>query len=199
MRLTARPLISVPVLLALAAAAFLAMWAWSPAGGGGLTESGRTNVNVEYTVRDAFGVIKAHGLLHNATTDNLLDDAADRLSTTGITTATANIYSNITLCSTNPNATLNNSDGFTPAGICTLTSNVGTNPVVSSVTPGTASYTAVTTFTASGAATIAELQLSKNLSASTAPANVDLGASQDVSITPASSDTLEITSTVTIN
>lgn len=199
MRLTARPLISVPVLLALAAAAFLVMWAWGPAGGAGVTESGRINSNLEYTVRDAFGAIKSHGLLHNATSANLLADAEDRLSAT-VNVLAADVYTGLAICSNNTN---NGAvDGFTPnATLCTLiTAVTEANPkTAATVNAGTATYNIVQLFTATGAITITELQLVKNPVDTTQPVVGNIGAAQDVNITMATSDTLTITWTVTIS
>ena len=196
MRLAARPVtIGLPVLLTLALAAFLALWLWGSGGSTGLTDTGKTTGTVEYWLTGADGVLKEHGILTNATTSNLLADAEDRLSAAG-TTAATDIYTNISLCTTNPNSGAAN--GFTPTVTCTLSTVVGTNPVLGTITAGAATYDVDTTFTATGATTILELQLSKNLVASTAPANTDLGAARDVSITLASADTLAITWTITI-
>ena len=60
-------------------------------------------------------------------------------------------------------------------------------------------YTVTTTFTAAGASTINELELSKNLVLSTAPAVGDIGAVQAVTLVLAGGDTLLITWTIDID
>ena len=80
MRVATRPsvLFGVPVLLAIAVGVFLATWSFGA--GGGSAEQARITSNIEYIVRDANGVIKVHEFAKNATTAQLLDDAALRIT-----------------------------------------------------------------------------------------------------------------------
>lgn len=166
-------------------------------GGGAKSEDSFVTANVSWVVTDASGNIKSQGSGHNFTSSNLVNDARTRLSTATNVVA-ADIYSNISLCSTASTGVTAN--GNAPTAACTLSSNAGTNPVLSTVTNTTQGvYTAATTFTASGVSTINEIEISKTLAAATAPTTATIGAVKLVTIVLASGDTLAVTWTISIN
>ena len=168
-------------------------------GGGAKGEDSFVTANVSWIVTDASGNIKSQGSGHNFTTANLVNDARTRLSTATTVDAAA-LYSNIALCSTASTGTSTTTNGGTVLAACTLSSNAGTNPVLSTVTNTTQGvYTAVTTFTAAGEVTINQIELSKALVTSTAPATTAIGAVKAVTIVLASGDTLAITWTISIS
>ncbi|MBI2171958.1 MAG: hypothetical protein HYU30_08085 [Chloroflexi bacterium] len=180
------------VVLALIAA--MALWAFNPSGGAG--ENALIKTNVDWKVFGADGVLKSQGVGHNFTSSNFVNDARTRLSTVTTVDAAA-LYSNISACSTASTGVTAN--GATPTAACTLSSNIGTNPVLASVTNTSQGvYTAVTTFTATDASTINELELSKTLAASTAPTTATIGAVKLVTIVLAAADTLQVTWTITV-
>lgn len=84
MRVAARPLtIGVPVLLALALAAFLALWLWGGVGGTGASSNAGLTWNVEYWQRSASGVLLDHQKLSNALTAVGKEAAMERLIRAG--------------------------------------------------------------------------------------------------------------------
>ena len=162
--------------------------------------------NIEYTVRDANGVIKDHQVYKNATSENLLGDAIRRLSRSGINTD--DVYTGIALCETN-DANAGAQNGFEPSGLgdsCEVSEDmVGANPATDSldvdsqtVSSGSndsnPSYVVSNLFEADSSTTIEEIQLVKGLSVDSA----DVGAARDVLIGLDSFDKLEITWTVSI-
>jgi hypothetical protein len=157
----------------------------------GVTDRGTVAGLIEYTVRDASGNIKMSRLIHNTTMAALLNDARARLGVDGTTLASNNsdLYDNIQACS-----------AATSGASCTLSSALDANPADGTNTSETESgnYKVVKTFTASGASTIAELQLTRG-AATSGTAETNIGAFQGVSITLANGDTLQITWTIDID
>ena len=206
MRLAKRPVaIGVPVLVALALA-IMVLWAWGLAGGSSLNDGGKITGMVEYTVMGADGVIKDHKIIHNATDDVFLNEAASRLSAAA-TLAEADLFDNIQLCT-------NVAAGSITAGAATLcvgvdlngaTALLGGNPADTTPTDpaGVGNYQAVNTFTcveAGGCPAIAAIQLAKGSAADgTVEGIADVGAVQVITVTLADTDTLQITWTVTIS
>ncbi len=183
------------VLLALAAG--MAWWTLN-ANGPGTGANATIKTNIEWKLFDPQGVLKSQGVGHNFTTANLINDARSRLSTATTTDASL-IYSNIALCSTASGGTAATTDGGTVTSTCTLSTNEAINPALATVTNTTQGvYTAVKTFTATGASTINQISLSKNLVSTTTPATTDMGALKAVTIVLASGDTLQVTWTVTV-
>ena len=181
--------IGVPIsILAVLVAALALAYGPRPGGGSGFTEQQRIAGVIEYSVWDAFGTIKTHKVIHNTTLALLLNDARDRIGIDGTTITNTDLFDNIQLCS-------NNASG----GSCTLTVNIGTNPADGTNTAlgESGNYHTVNTFTATGAATIEEMQLTRGTTGS--GENTNRGAWQDVSITLASGDTLQVTWTVDID
>jgi hypothetical protein len=151
---------------------------------------------VEYTVRDAQGDIRFQSARHNTKLTAFLNDARDRLggadgSLTGL--GNTDLYDNIQACSADASG-----------GACTLSSNLTANPAdgTQSTLAGDGdggNYQTVVTFTASGgSSTIEELQLTKG-AATNGVADTGRGAWQNVSITLASGDTLQVTWTIDID
>ncbi len=196
---TKAKVIGVPMVFAAALMALLAVWSFGSASSAAGVETPWITSNVEYTVTDAMGRVKAHEFFHNATSSSLLGDAEDRLSATA-TIGADDVYTGIAICSNNPNAAAN--DGDTPSGtLCNLITAVSeNNPVTAgTVNPGTNTYNIVQTFTATGGITITELQLVKSPTDTTQPVVAEIGAFRDVSVTLTGTDTIQITWTVTIS
>ncbi len=186
--------ISSPVLLAvLIALSALAAWTLlrdKPTAI--LGESAGIKGEISYLVKDSSGVIKEQRSIHNTTLTALKNDARARLGVDGTFTGLGNndLYDNI-------QAVGSDLSGATPTN-AQLSTNLDANPADGTNTAGgNGVYTTVKTFTASGAATIEELQLTKG-SATNGTAEAP-GAWQNTSITLASGDTLQITWTITIN
>lgn len=190
----------VLTLVAMVAMAMVGLWqlGYSQGGAGSVaTDVGRIRGLIEYEVRDASGRVKEHRVIHNATLAALLNDARTRLGVDGAFTGLGNndLYDNI-------QAVSSDLSGATPTN-AQLTTSIGSNPVDG--TNATASigadvsgnYTVITTFTATGAATIEELQLTKG--AATSGAAEAPGAWQNVAITLANGDTLQVTWTIDID
>ena len=181
--------------------ALLAVWSFGNASSGAGVETPWITTNVEYTVTDAMGKVKAHEFFHNRTVDNLLEDAEDRISATA-TVAAADVYTAIALCTNNPNT--GGSDGDSAAA-CTLIADANVdenNPVLAgSVNAGAATYNVVHTFNATGGQAgmdIRELQLVKAPTNNTPPTAAQIGAVRDVVVDLAPGDNIQITWTVTI-
>lgn len=196
MRMSARPLMTgVPMLVLVALMAFWALWAWGVGGGAGASDIGRVSGVIEWTQRDASGNVLSHQTIHNTTTTLLKNHIRTLLGTAGGpagVTTDADLYDNIQLLTANDV----NREVTPIAG--DLSANLTANPADGTNADGaTGVYTTVVTFTATGASTIEELQLTKGAATSGTPETI--GAYQDVSITLASTDTLEVTWTVTIN
>lgn len=191
--------IGVPMIVAAALMAMLAVWSFGSASGAAGVETPFITSNVEYTVSDALGRVKAHEFFHNATSTNLLEDAENRISATA-TIGADDVYTGISICSNNPNNGAAN--GSTPSStLCTLITDVSeANPkTAATVNAGTKTYNIVQTFTATAGITILELQLVKSPTDTTQPIVGEIGAYRDVSVTLANTDTIQITWTVTIS
>ncbi len=193
----ARPIkIGLPLALIVALVAALVLFAFGSAGGGsGFTDGSRISGTIEYTVRDAFGAIKAHKIIHNTTTTLYLNAIRDVLGAAGgpaAITTDADLYDNIqVLTADDANREVTPADGD-------LSINLDANPKDGTNTsPGAGQYETVVTFTASAASTIEELQLTKG-SATSGTAET-IGAFQNVSITLANLDTLQVTWTITVS
>lgn len=186
--------VSIPALLTvvIALSALVAWMALRDKSAASISESAGITGNISYILKDASGNVKEQNSIHNTTLAALKNDARARLGVDGTFTGLTNadLYDNI-------QAVASDLSGATPTNP-QLTTNLDANPADSTNTAGGAGvYTAVKTFTASGAATIEELQLTKGAAANgTAEAP---GAWQNTSITLASGDTLQITWTITIN
>ncbi len=188
-----RPSTSIPVLLTLAVA-MLGFWGFTTrsASPSGTEESARIIGLIEFTILDANGNLKEHRIIHNTTLAGFKNSARDRLGVDGSLTSVSNtdLYDNIQLCS---------NDVSGDASTCTLSANLDANPADGANTSGgTGVYSTVKTFTASGASTIEEMQLTRG-SAVNATKDTNVGAWQNVSITLANTDTLQVTWTVTIS
>jgi hypothetical protein len=147
---------------------------------------------IEYTVLDADGQTKTHKIIRNTTADGFKNDARARLGTLVTSLVADDLYDNITLCSVAATSTI--------CATGNLSANLDANPADSTEANGaTGVYTATKTFTASGASTILALQLTKGVVVNAANTNQSVGAYQSVNVTLASSDTLQITWTVTIS
>ncbi len=176
--------------------ALLAIWSFGSANGAAGVDP-RISANVEYTVVDALGNVKAHEFFHNATSDHILDDANDAISDSSFTVGSATVFTGIAICSDEPNDGAAN--GFAPATCTLITAVTENNPVTAgAVNLGEQTYNVVQTFTATGAITIEELQLVKNPVDTTVPVVGNIGAVRDVAVTLANTDTIQITWTVTI-
>lgn len=188
--------VAVSLVLIVAAAAVAGFWRLGYNQGESATDGGTIAGYIEYTVRDASGNVKAHKLARNTTTDTLKNAARARLGVDGTTLAAANadLFDNIQACSANATG-----------GACTLVthtllqvSGANANPADGTNTAGgTGVYTTVVAWTATGALTIEELQLTSG--AVTSGTAQTAGAFQDVSITLANTDTLTVTWTITIS
>jgi len=196
MGMTARPFITgVPTVLLVGLLAIWAIWAWGVGGGAGASDIGRISGMIEWTQRDASGNVLAQQTIHNTTTTLLKNHIRTLLGTAGGpagVTSDADLYDNIQLLTAN-----DTNREVTPAN-ADLSANLDANPADGTNADGTVGrYTTVVTFTASGASTIEELQLTKG--AATSGTAETIGAHQDVSITLANTDTLQVTWTVTIS
>lgn len=159
--------------------------------GTGVADRGAIVGSIEYTVRDANGVVKEHKAIHNTILSGLLNDARARLGIDGTTIGNSDLYNNI-------QAVGSDLSGTTPTNL-QLSSNLDANPASGTAATATESgnYTVTKTFTASGASTIEELQLTKGAAANGTAETP--GAWQNVSITLASGDTLAVTWTIDID
>ena len=188
--------ISIPALLILAVAALMAFFAFGSATGSEFADGGRIKGVVEWVQRDATDVVLNQSLSGNTTMDLIKDDARARLGVSGTTAPTSDtdLYDNITLCGTDDSG-----------GLCSTISDVSNitenNPQSGTgATGATGVYTVALTFTASGAVTIEELQLSKGAVVDgTPPSTANIGAFQNVSVTLANGDTLTVTWTITVS
>lgn len=198
------------VALSLALVAVVALGAFSALAGRNGATGANANVttNVNWTVRDAQGLVKAQGASHNYTARNLINAGRTRLSAATNVQA-ADIFANISLCSTGADTdgvagdpiTVAAANDFVANTACVLSANLAANPQLADIAnvAESGNYTATKLFTAAGAVTIRELELSKNLAAGAAPATADIGAVHNVTIDLASGDTLQITWTVDID
>lgn len=157
--------------------------------GDGGPENPRVVGIITYTVWDASGAVKTHQVIHNTTLALLLNDARDRIAVDGTTINNDALFDNIQLCSDNGSG-----------AACTLSTNLDANPADGTNTAlgESGNYQTVKTFTASGASTIEEMQLTRG-TATNGVMETTRGAWQNVSITLASSDTLQVTWTVDID
>ena len=183
--------ISVVAVAALAVMAFLLMQG-TAGSGGGIGESFGIKGIVSYEVRGADGVLKAFRTHPNATLDLFLNNTRDRLGKAGepaAVTGDDNLVDNIQACS-----------GDVSGAACTLAANLTANPIdgTNATLAETGNYETVATFTANGASTIEELQLSSGAVVN-ATAQTTRNAWQNVSITLAATDTLTVTWTIDID
>lgn len=158
----------------------------------GAVETAKIIGLIEFTVFDSNGNLKEHRIIHNATLTGFKNAARERLGIDGSLTGTSNtdLYDNIQLCS---------NDVSGDSSTCTLSANLDANPADGTNTSGaTGVYSTVKTFTASGASTIEEMQLTRG-AATNSTKDTNVGAWQNVSITLANTDTLQVTWTVTIS
>lgn len=197
MRVAARPVVmGVPVLLAIALAAFLAMWAWGPVGIS-FTEKGTVNGIIEWTVYDSSGNVKAHDIIHNNVTNLGLDEIVTRLVEDDVTDAD---FDEIRLLS---NATTGGAPNGSTDGTVNVTGGsptVNTGVTINGDTTGNA--TVATTFSATGTAPIVEIHLTKTAIAQGAGMNYaagDILAFQTVNITLESGDSVTFTWTIDID
>ena len=174
------------------AALVLSMMLWSTMSNdqNGVGDLGKVKGVIEYTVRDASGAIKERVTINNNTTPVLLNAARDRLGVAVAGLTADNRFDNIQAA---------NADLAGASAAANLSANLDANPNGTNAGAAGADgvYTATQTFTATGASTIEELQLtSGNATSGTSEA---AGAFQDVNITLADTDTLTVTWTVTIS
>lgn len=193
MNLTAKPIrFGVSALIILAIMAGLVVWAWGQGGaGGGLGESASLRGNVEIIHYDADGNIKFQRVEHNATTTAFLTAAAERLSQDGVGVTDAQKFKSIRACKNAAVGTLCESTNIE-------TTNLVSNPISGTQTDSNDGIIAITaTFTGVTANTTIEyLQLTD---AHATDASRIVGAHQDVAVTLAPADTLQVTWTVTIS
>ncbi len=181
--------------LAVAMVAALAMWAFMGASAGSLKDSAGIKGMVEWSVFDASGNLKQHYVNHNTTMTVLKTDARTALGNIAAPIGSATTaYDNIQLLNADksgiPTA---NGDLSTPANITEGNPKSATYAAV-----GDNAYTATQTFTATGAVVIEELNLTNGaVTGGTYMAGV--GAWQNVSVTLAATDTLQVTWTITVN
>jgi hypothetical protein len=145
-------------------AAFLALWAWGGGGGAGVSDSGRISGVISWTQWDANGNVIGRQIIHNTTTTLLKDHLRTLLGTAGGPagiTGDADLYDNIQLL------TADDADRETTPANGDLSANLDANPADGTNADGASGvYTTVVTFTASGASTIEELQLTKGAATS---------------------------------
>ena len=187
--------IGASALLAIIAAALMTLFAFFAWGGGsenGLTDGGRIKGVVEWTHRDASGAVLGYSLLDNTILALIKDDSRDRLGVDATTLAAADFYDEIALCS--------NDAGGIACTLSTVANITENNPQEGAGVAGsTGVFSVALTFTATGAVTIEELQLVKGTNADgEIPTASEIGAWQNVSVTLANTDTIQITWTVTI-
>lgn len=190
--MTKRLKASLPLIL-IGITALGAFTLWSVLGNSevdALGESASIKGEIAYVVRDPAGAVKEQRSIHNTTLAALKNDARARLGVDASGLGVNDLYDNI-------QAVGSDISGATPTDP-QLTANLDANPADGTSTAGGSGvYTTVKTFTASGTATIEELQLTKGAAVNgTAEAP---GAWQNTSITLASGDTLQVTWTITIN
>ena len=181
--------IALAVALVVATVAALSLRASS----GELGANAWIKANLEYTVRDASGAIKDYKFIHNTTLAALKDAARDRLGVVDLSAlTTAHLYDNI-------QALLSDKSGIPTANGDLSINLTSLNPVDGVNTAGgTGIYTVTNTFTASGASTIEELNLTRG-AGTNGTFESTVGAWQNVSITLASGDTLAVTWTITVS
>lgn len=202
MRLTAIPIrLGVPTLIILGLIAVIAVMVWGSGGAaGGLAATSMLRGTVEYTVFDANGNIKDHGIGHNAVAAAMLTSARNAMGrNTDIDGGDSDdLYDAIELCQSD-------GDAIITADICTTLSSAaaldesnpqnGTGADVS-----TNAYSVTLTFTASGAVTIEGFHLCGRNTQSdntVCPAN-EIGAFQDTgTIVLANTDTIQVVWTIT--
>jgi hypothetical protein len=188
-------------LLAAALIAALALWAWNGSGGG-VKDNTLVSANVEYTVRDAAGNVKDHGLFHNAVVDELRDDVITYLRAG----ATGKQYDTIAVCKTGTSSATTTGTAclsVDAAAVWTVTNpKVGSVGSLATVAGTSSSYTVTQTFTvATGTPAITEIQLAKNddgLIDGTTPVATEIGAYRALTATLAAGDTITIVWTVKI-
>ena len=150
---------------------------------------------IAYIVRDSSGNIKENIVIPNTTVALFKNDARARLGVAGTTAPTSDddLYDNISLCGADASGGLCGT--FTAANVTENNPQDGTGS-----TGGEGVYSVVVTFNATGAVTIEELQLSKgSVTNGTAPSTSQIGAYQNVSITLANGDSIQITWTITVS
>lgn len=191
------PKIGAPLLILALGAIFFAFML-SLGGGGsaaGVNDNGTIRGSIEWTQRDSMGNVIETVSIKNTTLDLIKNDARARLGVDGTTAPTGNddLYDNISLCS-------NDASGA-QCTLATVANITETNPQDGTgATGGTGVFTVAVTFTATGAVTAEELQLSKGSVSDGTPATTSqIGAWQNVSITLGNGDTLTITWTVTVS
>lgn len=193
MSLTAKPIrFGVSALIILAIMAGLVVWAWGQGGaGGGLGESASLRGMVEIIHYDANGNIKFQRSEHNATTVEFLTAAAERLSQDGVGVTDDQKFKSIRACKNAAVGTL--CEGGANFDVTNLVS----NPINGTQTDSDDGIIAIqVTFTGVTASTTIEyLQLTD---ANSVDGNKVVGAHQDVAVTLAPSDTLQVTWTITV-
>lgn len=191
------PKIGAPVVVLLLAAVYVAfaLSNWGGSSVTGLNDGGSIKGVIEWTHRDAVGNIIKSVVINNTTVDLIKNDARARLGVAGTTEpATDNdLYDNISLCSADVSGV--------QCTLSTVANITESNPQTGTGTAGaTGVYSVQVTFTATGAVTAEELQLSKGAVTDGTPATTaQIGAWQNVSLTLANGDTLTITWTITVS
>ena len=204
MRLKVKPvLFGVPAVMAIVMVTVLAVWAFGGIGGAGGAAVGETAFitgTVELTHMDASGNVLFHQVKHNATTTNLLTEAAGRLGVVGFTRPLSDddLYDNIQACSD-----AQSGGGCTLLDLDEEDGGVSANPLEGTGEAGVAGvYSAAVTFTCTATGdgacdAISEIQLTRD-AVLDGVATGTVGFFQDVNVTLNDTDTLGVTWTVTL-